>query len=44
VGTSLEHESPFATETGLQAFPTLMRQFGQSFLVRDAVVPRDNIV
>ena len=32
---SMEHESPFATDKGLQSFPTLIRQFGQSFLVRD---------
>jgi hypothetical protein len=44
VGTSLEHESPFATDKGLQSFPTLIRQFGQSFLVRDVMVPRDKIV
>ena len=43
-GTSLEHESPFATDKGLQSFPTLIRQFGQSFLVRDVMVPRDKIV
>ena len=43
-GTSLEHESTFATEKGLQSFPTLIRQFGQSFLVRDVMVPRDKRV
>ena len=43
-GTSMEHESTFATEKGLQSFPTLIRQFGQSFLVRDVMVPRDKIV
>jgi hypothetical protein len=43
-GTSLEHESPFATDKGLQSFPTLIRQFGQSFLVRDVMVPRDKRV
>ena len=40
----MEHESPFATEKGLQSFPTLLRQFGQSFLVRDVMVPRDKLV
>ena len=40
----MEHESPFATEKGLQSFPTLIRQFGQSFLVRDVMVPRDKLV
>ena len=43
-GTSTEHETPFATEKGLQSFPTLIRQFGQSFLARDVMVTRDKIV
>ena len=44
VGTSLEHESPFATDKDLRSFPTLIRQFGQSFIVREVMVPRDKRV
>ena len=44
MGTSTEHESTSVAVHGLQSFPTLIRQFGQSFLVRDVMGPRDKRV
>ena len=40
----MDHESTSVAVHGLQSFPTLIRQFGQSFLVREVMVPRDKIV
>ena len=39
----MEHESIPAIATGLHSFPGLIRQLGESFLIRDVMIPRDKI-
>jgi hypothetical protein len=40
----MKHESTQVIATGLHSFPGLIRQLGESFLVREVMIPRDQIV